>query len=50
MAADSSDDACSHERDIVVYGGTSAAVTAGLQASRMGRSVVIVSPHERVAA
>jgi hypothetical protein len=30
--------------DVVIYGGTSAAVSAGVQASRMGRSVLIVSP------
>jgi hypothetical protein len=30
--------------DIVVYGGTSAAVVAAVQAQRMGKSVVIVSP------
>ena len=30
--------------DLVVYGGTSAGVTAAVQAARMGRSVVLVSP------
>ena len=30
--------------DIVVYGGTSAGVIAAVQASRMGKSVIIVSP------
>jgi hypothetical protein len=30
--------------DIVVYGGTSAAVIAAVQARRMGRSVILVSP------
>ncbi|MAT70238.1 MAG: hypothetical protein CMJ58_12030 [Planctomycetaceae bacterium] len=30
--------------DVVVYGGTSAAVTAAIEAARMGKSVVIVSP------
>src|SRR4051812_44202759 len=30
--------------DVVVYGGTSAAVTAAVQAKRIGKSVVIVSP------
>ena len=30
--------------DLVIYGGTSAAVTAAVQARRMGKSVVIVSP------
>ena len=30
--------------DVVVYGGTSAAVTAAVQAKRMGKSVIIISP------
>ncbi|MDO8965435.1 FAD-dependent oxidoreductase [Algoriphagus sp.] len=30
--------------DIVIYGGTSAAVTAAVQAKKMGKSVIIVSP------
>jgi hypothetical protein len=30
--------------DVVVYGGTSAAVTAAVQAKKMGRTVIIVSP------
>ncbi len=30
--------------DVVVYGGTSAAVTAAVQVQRMGKSVVVVSP------
>jgi hypothetical protein len=30
--------------DVIVYGGTSAAVAAAVQAHRMGRSVIIVSP------
>ena len=34
--------------DIVVYGGTSAAVTAALQAAEMGRSVVVVSPDKHL--
>lgn len=33
-----------HEYDIVIYGGTSAAVTAAVQAKKMGKSVVMVSP------
>lgn len=34
--------------DIVIYGGTSAAVIAGVQAKRMGKSVVIVSPDKHL--
>ena len=30
--------------DIVVYGGTSGGVTAGIQAARMGKTVVIIEP------
>lgn len=33
-----------HEADIVVYGGTASAVTAAVQAKRMGKSVLMVSP------
>lgn len=32
--------------DIVVYGGTSAGVAAGIQAKRMGKSVVIIEPTQ----
>lgn len=34
--------------DVVVYGGTSAAVTAAVQVKRLGKSVVIVSPDEHL--
>lgn len=34
------------EHDIVVYGGTCAAVIAGVQAAEMGKSVIIVSPDK----
>lgn len=34
--------------DIVIYGGTSAAVTAAVQASQMGKSVVVVSPDKHL--
>ncbi len=30
--------------DVVVYGGTSAGVVAAVQASRMGKSVVLIEP------
>ncbi|MFA4866571.1 MAG: FAD-dependent oxidoreductase [Pedobacter sp.] len=33
-----------YDADIVIYGGTSAAVTAGVQAVKLGKSVIIVSP------
>ena len=34
----------SYSADVIIYGGTSAAVTAAVQTHRMGRSVIIVSP------
>ncbi len=35
-------------RDVVIYGGTSAGVTAAIQAHRMGCSVVVVEPSRRL--
>ena len=32
--------------DVIIYGGTSAAVTSAVQVARMGRSVIIVSPDK----
>ncbi|MEM8954092.1 MAG: FAD-dependent oxidoreductase [Verrucomicrobiota bacterium] len=37
-----------HSHDIVIYGGTCAAVTAAVQAKRLGKSVVIVSPDKHL--
>jgi NADPH-dependent 2,4-dienoyl-CoA reductase/sulfur reductase-like enzyme len=34
--------------DVVIYGGTSAAVIAAVQAKKMGKSVVIVSPDKHL--
>ena len=34
--------------DVVIYGGTSAAVIAAVQAKRMGRTVVVVSPDKHL--
>ena len=36
------------EADIVIYGGTSAAVTAAVLAKRMGNSVVLVCPERHL--
>lgn len=36
------------EYDIVIYGGTSGAVTAAVQAKRLGKSVVIVCPDQHL--
>lgn len=34
--------------DIVVYGGTSAGISAAIQASRMGKTVVLIEPTNRI--
>src|SRR6516165_10812500 len=34
--------------DVVVYGGTSAGIAAAVQASRLGKSVVVVSPDRHL--
>lgn len=41
-------DSDTNERDFVIYGGTSAAVIAAVQAKKMGKSVVIVSPDKHL--
>lgn len=38
----------SYKADIIIYGGTSSAVSAAVQVSRMGRSVIIVSPDKHL--
>jgi hypothetical protein len=37
-----------YRADIVIYGGTSAGITAAVQAKRMGNSVIVVSPDRRL--
>jgi hypothetical protein len=34
--------------DLVIYGGTSAAITAAVQAKKMGKSVIVVSPDKHL--
>src|SRR5680860_1766453 len=34
--------------DVVVYGGTSAGIAAAIQSSRMGKSVVLIEPTQRI--
>ncbi|MCG8648581.1 MAG: FAD-dependent oxidoreductase [Pirellulales bacterium] len=34
--------------DVVIYGGTSAGIVAGIQAQSMGKSVVVIEPTQRV--
>jgi len=34
--------------DIVIYGGTSAGIAAAIQSSRMGKSVVLIEPTQRI--
>ena len=36
------------EYDVVIYGGTCAAVTAAVQTQRMGKSVVVISPDKHL--
>lgn len=36
------------ESDVVVYGGTSAGVSAAIQASRIGKTVVVIEPTNRI--
>ena len=36
------------EADIIVYGGTSAGITAAVQAKKMGKSVLVVSPDKHL--
>ncbi len=33
-----------HEADIIIYGGTSAAITAAVQVKKLGKTVIVVSP------
>lgn len=37
-----------YKADVIVYGGTSSAVTAAVQVSRMGKSVILVSPDKHL--
>ena len=37
-----------YKADVIVYGGTSAGVIAAVQAKRMGKSVIVVSPDKRL--
>lgn len=39
--------AASNHRDLVIYGGTSAGIVAGIQALAMGKSVVVIEPGRR---
>ncbi len=45
-AAELEDDA--HVADVIIYGGTSAAVIAAVQASQMNKSVIVVSPDDHL--
>lgn len=38
----------SEQYDIVIYGGTSSGVAAAIQSSRMGKSVVLIEPSNRI--
>ncbi|WP_395735291.1 FAD-dependent oxidoreductase, partial [Prosthecobacter sp.] len=36
------------DHDIVVYGGTASAIVAAVQAKKMGKSVIVVSPDKHL--
>ena len=36
------------QADVIIYGGTSAAITAAVQSSRLGKSVIVVSPDKHL--
>jgi hypothetical protein len=40
--------ATSYQADLIIYGGTSAAITAAVQAVKMGKSVLVVSPDKHL--
>jgi len=48
LAADDASPGAERAYDVVVYGGTSAGVAAAVQAARMGKSVVVVSPDKHL--
>lgn len=37
-----------YQSDIIIYGGTSAAITAAVQAKKLGKSVIVVSPDQHL--
>ncbi|WP_321373394.1 FAD-dependent oxidoreductase [uncultured Draconibacterium sp.] len=37
-----------YEADVIIYGGTSAAITAAVQTVKMGKSVIVVSPDKHL--
>ncbi len=37
-----------NDYDIVIYGGTSAGIIAAIQSSRMGKSVLLIEPSQRI--
>lgn len=37
-----------YQADIIIYGGTSAAITAAVQAKKLGKSVIVVSPDQHL--
>lgn len=42
--ANAQNEPAAYESDIVIYGGTSAAITAAVQSARLGKKVLVVSP------
>ncbi len=37
-----------YEADVIIYGGTSASITAAIQVARMGKTVIVVSPDKHL--
>ncbi len=37
-----------YQADIIIYGGTPAAIVAGVQAKKMGKNVIVVSPGKHL--
>src|SRR5690606_5293909 len=48
MACTNASDPNTFEADLIVYGGTSAAISSAFQAKKMGKSVIVVSPDKHL--
>src|SRR5690606_7562096 len=48
MACNTATDPNTFEADLIVYGGTSSAISAAVQAKKSGKSVIVVSPDKHL--
>lgn len=48
LALSNTDKKNKHTADIIIYGGTAAAITAAVQAKKMNKSVIVVSPDQHL--